>query len=258
MAVSTSPPFVVGVTGVGVRDTPSKWKLKGDEMLIFNSSLYNSGLEYNSAAVLKDALPDSFSRNGKPDIIVLKAEENLPAEYGPSRKLIHGLWAGNRSMYLPAPGSEVPDVQLLESWSTWACAPKRPTLLRDDCAARRLHPPGQLQRTPGPEHRISSKVATFTASLNSCDLTSISKLQQRPQRKRSVLQDHNMRISDNASHNLCEWFFYNSLAEGVKRGKPRHVAFIHVPPGQSEAELKAGVEIWQSFIGTLADQIQAK
>lgn len=67
-----------------------------------------------------------------------------------------------------------------------------------------------------------------------------------------------MRVSDNAGHNLCEWFFYNSLAEGVKRGKTRNVAFIHVPPGNSEAELKAGVEIWQSFVGALADQIQAQ
>jgi hypothetical protein len=33
----------------------------------------------------------------------------------------------------------------------------------------------------------------------------------------------------------------NSLAEGMKRRKPRNVAFIHVPPGKSGADLKAGV-----------------
>jgi hypothetical protein len=66
-----------------------------------------------------------------------------------------------------------------------------------------------------------------------------------------------MRGSDDAGHNLCEWFFYNSLAEGMKRRKPRNVAFIHVPPGKSGPDLKAGVELWQSFVSALADQIQA-
>jgi hypothetical protein len=38
--------------------------------------------------VLKDALPASISRKGKPEIIIFKAEENLPAEYDISCKLI--------------------------------------------------------------------------------------------------------------------------------------------------------------------------
>lgn len=71
-----------------------------------------------------------------------------------------------------------------------------------------------------------------------------------------------MRVSANSGHNLCEWFFYNSLAEAVKRGKPRNVAFIHVPPGKSEADLKAGVEIWQSTRrpdpGTVTDKMDGR
>jgi len=41
-------------------------------------------------------------------LATLKAEENLPTEYGPSRQLIHGLWAGNRSMYHPAQAQRCP------------------------------------------------------------------------------------------------------------------------------------------------------
>ncbi|RSL55423.1 hypothetical protein CEP53_007111 [Fusarium sp. AF-6] len=73
---SNAQPFVVGVTGGG-----------------------NSGFDYNSAAVLRDVLPDSFHRQRKPTIKILKATENLSAEYNPSRKLIQGLWAENLSMY---------------------------------------------------------------------------------------------------------------------------------------------------------------
>ncbi len=46
--------------------------------------------------------------------------------------------------------------------------------------------------------------------------------------------------SDNAGHNLCEWIFYTSLAEAVKRGQPHNVAFIHVPPGNTEGEFEGG------------------
>lgn len=67
-----------------------------------------------------------------------------------------------------------------------------------------------------------------------------------------------MRVSSNAGHNLCEWFFYNSLAEGYKRGAPRNVAFVHVPPGRSEEDLKTGVEILEAYIGALVNQIEAK
>lgn len=61
--------------------------------------LYNSGFDYNSAAVLKDALPDSFSRPGKLDIKIMKVTENLPSEYEPSRKIIHDMWNGNAALY---------------------------------------------------------------------------------------------------------------------------------------------------------------
>lgn len=58
-----------------------------------------------------------------------------------------------------------------------------------------------------------------------------------------------MRVSTNAGHNLCEWFFYNSLAEGFKRGAPLNVVFVHVPAGRSSEDLKAGVEILEGYIG---------
>lgn len=65
-----------------------------------------------------------------------------------------------------------------------------------------------------------------------------------------------MRVSTNAGHNLCEWFFYNSLAEGSKRGIPLNVAFVHVPLGISSEELKAAVAILEHFIGSLEEQIE--
>ncbi|KAM0433899.1 hypothetical protein ACHAPT_003842 [Fusarium lateritium] len=74
----------------------------------------------------------------------------------------------------------------------------------------------------------------------------------------ALLPHHKMRVSTNAGHNLCEWFFYNSLAEGFKRGVPQNVAFVHVPPGRAEEDLKAGVEVLEAYISALVSQIEAK
>lgn len=87
--------FLVGVTGGGLQNVITFQNCS----LLTIRQLYNSGLDYNSAAVLKDALPDSFSRPGKPDIKILKVIENLPSEYERSREIIHDMWNGNAAIY---------------------------------------------------------------------------------------------------------------------------------------------------------------
>ena len=67
-----------------------------------------------------------------------------------------------------------------------------------------------------------------------------------------------MRVSTNAGHNLCEWFFFNSLAEGYKRHVPLHVAFVHIPKGESKDDLKVGVAVLENYIRALVKQVEAK
>lgn len=114
------------------------------------TKLYNSGFDYNSAAVLKDALPDSFHRQGKPAIKILKATENLPAEYDPSRKLIQGLWAGNLSMY--DPNEEPSDESQVQLMIHMGMRTKEPNYCFETFARRDgyIHP-DNLGKLPDPE-----------------------------------------------------------------------------------------------------------
>ncbi|RMJ16626.1 hypothetical protein CDV36_003771 [Fusarium kuroshium] len=229
---SNATPFVVGVTGGG---------------------LYNSGFDYNSAAVLKDALPDSFHREGKPTIKILKATENLPAEYYPSRKLIQGLWAGNLSMYDPT--EEPNDGLQVRLMIHMGMRTKEPNYCFETFARRDgyIHP-DNLGKLPSPEdYDTGGYFDGCPEELRpNVDVEAAGKAAQ------ELLPDHKMRVSSNAGHNLCEWFFYTSLAEGYKRGAPRNVAFIHVPPGRREEDLKTGVEVLKAYIGALVSQIEAK
>ncbi|KAK7403917.1 hypothetical protein QQX98_010324 [Neonectria punicea] len=250
---ASSPPFVVGITGGGVK-------------------LYKSGFDYNSAAVLKNALPDSFYREGKPDIKILKASDNLPAEYGPSRELIHGLWAGNLSMYDPV--GEPIDGTEVRLMIHMGMRTKEPNYCFETWARRDgyIHPDNQGKLPNPADYEPEGYLYGCPEELRpDLDIAAAGKIAHErlpvrlpfPNSKPHPLtwmteQDHKMRVSTDAGHNLCEWFFYSSLAEGFKRGAPRNVAFVHVPPGKTDEDLKTGVEVLQAYVGALVDQIEGK
>ncbi|KAI0115493.1 hypothetical protein GGR51DRAFT_503215 [Nemania sp. FL0031] len=225
-------PFTVGITGGG---------------------LYNSGLDYNSAALLKDALPDSLIRQGRPDIRILKVTENLRSEYEASRRIISSMWDGNISLYDPTSTSgERINLQLIihmgmrtseSNYCFEVIARKDGYVHPDNC--------GDLPKSS--EYEDGGRLYGVPDQLRpELDIESAA------QAVKDKLPRHNTRVSTDAGHNLCEWFFFNSLAEGYRRSAPLHVAFVHIPKGKSEDDLKTGVEILESFIGTLVQQIEEK
>jgi len=222
-------PFLVGVTGGG---------------------LYNSGLDYNSSAVLKDALPDYIHRAGKPDIKILKAIENIPSEYAASRKLIHDLWSGNMSLYDSKTQSTAKvEVHLMVHMGMWV---RQQSYCLESVARRDgyIHPDHRGNLPDLKDYDAGGFFDGCPAEMKP-DLD----IEAAVQAVQSTLPGHKMRVSVDAGHNLCEWFYYTSMAEAFKRKVPRNVAFVHVPAGRSNEEIKVGTEIWEEYVSALVDQI---
>ena len=71
-------------------------------------TIRDSIYDYNTSAIIRDALPNRIERTGETTITILKYPQNIPCTYSEVRPLISQLWSGRRSVYQPQRSDEEP------------------------------------------------------------------------------------------------------------------------------------------------------
>lgn len=71
------------------------------------------------------------------------------------------------------------------------------------------------------------------------------------QRWRTALPHRDIRISEDAGRYLCDYIYYSSLAQLLRKGEEKRVVFLHLPRDADDASVQAGVEITLELIRAL-------
>lgn len=77
-------------------------------------------------------------------------------------------------------------------------------------------------------------------------------------RWRAAVPNADIRISEDAGRYLCDYIYYSSLAQLLRKEEERRVVFLHVPVDSDDAALKTGLQITLELIRALVQSGRMK
>ncbi|KAK0706138.1 hypothetical protein B0T26DRAFT_862104 [Lasiosphaeria miniovina] len=193
--------------------------------------------DFNTSAMIRDALPAAITRPGAEPIKITKHPDNVQCSYGPCTQLIESVWnhpnnkkvdlAVHIGMNPPFPGFYFE------------------TRARRDGFAALGH-----DGLPFPKELTApgGQWADLPAELRpGFDMLRV--------RGEVVARGAQITVSDDAGLYFCEFQLLTSLAAVRDRPERGHAVFLHVPEDKSEKDISLGRDVAVEFITALANDI---
>lgn len=218
---------------------------------ITGGGLYNSGFDYNSAALLRDALPNFIARETKPDIQILKYPHDIPSVYAAVRDIFPTLWNGSLSVYdSKASTNETVNIGLMVHMGMRT---SEDNYCFETVARRDGYKHADMENGTQPDG--DGEPGGYWEGCPA-ELVPDVPVTEAAEALKKEIPDSKTRVSTNAGHNLCEFMFYSSLAELYKRNEKKRVVFVHIPSGDTKEQMDEGVKVLTSYIRNLVERIE--
>ncbi|KAK7910620.1 pyroglutamyl-peptidase [Apiospora marii] len=211
--------------------------------------------DFNTSQLVRDALPDTITREGHPDIRVLKYARDTRDIYEDVRRVSREIWGGSRSLFLPEPQPgeedefhvEIDFILHLGMISLGG----DPTQFRFETVARR-----DGYELPGDDGKLVDSNQLKALGLPETLVTSFDV----EGAWRKVEQGHpevTCCVSNDAGLYYCEFRLYSSLAEPLLtescHEKEGRVLFLHLPQAHDSEAIRLARDVTVSYITALTD-----
>ena len=205
--------------------------------------------DFNTSALVRDALPDVIVRPEKQDIRIRKYQRDTRDTYEDVRKVSKEIWGGSAVLFGEKEGDLI-DIDIILHFGMIALG-WDPNQFRFETVARR-----DGYSLPGDDNKPVDSGELERLSLPTVLTTSLD-VKGAWRQVQDKFPDVKTYVSDDAGLYFCEFRLYSSLAEVILtenlHNKKGHTSFLHLPQAHDPEAIALARDIAVTYISGLVD-----